>query len=123
MPLERTLIFIFNSDSGVLPKIKDYASRAAAPGGDGCSLYSLTYSPIGMKKEWKRFIRDLGIPARFLNRNEFSSEFGPRALKFPVVLLQAGSELRLFISTEEINRCAGLGDLIDLVQQRVTQIR
>ena len=123
MPLERALIFIFNSDSGVLPKIKDYASHATAPGTDGCNLYSLTYSPIGMKKEWKRFIRDLGFPARFLNRNEFSSEFGPRALKFPVVLLRTGSELRLLISPEEINRCAGLGDLIDLVHQRVAQIR
>jgi hypothetical protein len=123
MPLERILIFIFNSDSGVLPKFRDYASHAIAPGTDGCTLYSLTYSPIGMKKEWKRFIRDLGIPARFLNRNEFSSEFGPRALKFPVVLVKTGSELRLLVSPEEINRCASLGDLIDLVQQRVAQIR
>jgi hypothetical protein len=123
MPPERTLIFIFNSDSGILPKFRDYASHATAPGTDSCNLYSLTYSPIGMKKEWKRFIRDLGIPARSLNRNEFTSEFGPRALKFPVVLLQTGSEMRLFISTEEINRCAGLGDLIDLVHQRVAQIR
>ncbi len=123
MPLERNLIFIFNIDSGVLPKIKDYASHATATETDGCNLYSLTYSPIGMKKEWKRFIRDVGIPARILNRNEFSSEFGPRALTFPIVLVQSGSELRLFISAEEINRCASLSDLISLVQERVAQIR
>jgi len=123
MPRERTLIFIFNIDSGVLPKIKDYASQVTAPGTDGCSLYSLTHSPIGMKKEWKRFIRELSMPARFLNRNEFFSEFGSRALSFPVVLTHVGSELRLLISMEEINRCTSLSDLISLVQERVTQLR
>jgi hypothetical protein len=76
-----------------------------------------------MKKEWKRFIQDLGTPVRFLSRNEFSSEFRTITVTFPAVFLQTGNDLVLFISTDEVNRCAHLEDLISLVQQRLTQIR
>jgi hypothetical protein len=76
-----------------------------------------------MKKEWKRFVHDLGIPVRFMSRDEFSSQFRALTATFPAAFLQTGNDLTLFISTDEINRCAQLEDLISLVQQRLTQIR
>ncbi len=120
---DRSLVFVYNADSGILPRMKDMSSRGAAPGKDACNLYAVTFSPIGMKKEWKRFIQDLGTPVRFLSRNEFSSEFRTTTATFPAVFLQNGNDLIPFISTDEINRCAQLEDLISLVQQRFTQIR
>lgn len=103
--------------------MKDYVHMVVAPGADRCNLREVTYSPIGMKKEWKRFVHDLGIPVRFLPRDEFLLKFGAGTTTFPVAFIQTGKDLTPFISTDEINRCTHLEDLIILVKQRLTQFR
>jgi len=75
-----------------------------------------------MKKEWKRFIRDLAIPSRFLNRNEFFSEFGQCLTTFPVVLLQKEKELEILVSAEELSRCRTLEDFVSLLEQQIRNI-
>lgn len=121
MPVGRTLLFVYDNSSEILPKIKDYASKKAIRETDRCNLYEITHTPIGMKKNWKRFITDIGIPVRMLNGNEFSSEFGSGLVTCPVALLQRGKDLTLFIRTDEIKQCAGIEDLIFLVQQRYAE--
>jgi hypothetical protein len=117
----RSLVFVYNVDSETLPKMNDHM-RMASSGKDTCGLLALTFSPIGMKKEWKRFVHALDIPARFMSRDEFVAEFRSSTTPFPAVFLQSGSELFVFISRDEINQCARLEDLITLVQQRRTQL-
>jgi hypothetical protein len=123
MPSGLSLVFVYNADSGILPKMKDYIHKVAANETDDCNLYAVTHSPIGMKKEWKRFVNDLGIPVRFLSRNEFSSEFGSGIATFPVACIQTGKDLMPFLSTNELKRCVRLDDLIIIVQQRLSQFR
>jgi len=122
MPGTKTLLIVDNTDSGVLPSLKDFsAGTAAASGAITCTLRSITHSPVGMKKEWKRFLKDLDIPSRSLERSEFISEFGsghPQS-NFPVVLIQKGTELAVLISCEELSRCRDLNDLILLLRQRL----
>jgi hypothetical protein len=72
-----------------------------------------------MKKEWKRFIKDLEIPSRFLNRNEFLAESGDIQTTFPVVLLQKCSELAILICSKELSRCRTLNDIIFLLMQHL----
>ena len=122
MPGLKTLLIVDNTDSGVLPSLKDFSAGTAVPSGAGTrTLSTMTHSPVGMKKEWKRFLKDLEIPSRTLERSEFTSEFGsghPR-MTFPVVLIQTGSQLAVLLSTEELNRCRDLHDLILLLRQRL----
>ena len=118
----KTLVFIYNIDSGVLAKIKDYAGLESSPATDFCRLYTLTNSPIGIKKEWKRFIKELGIPGWFLNRNEFSTEFGTGLTTFPAIFLQVGENMSLVVGSDEINQCQVLEDLISLVRPRFANI-
>ena len=116
----RTLIFVYNSDSEDLPDVNDHMSRMAGPGNGHCSLYAVTHSPIGMKKEWKRFVQGLGIPVRFLARDTFRAEFPKVAVTFPSVFLQTSEGLFTFITKEEIDhQCREPGDLIRLVSQRI----
>jgi hypothetical protein len=89
---------------------------------DSCILSRVTHSPVGIKKEWKRFLKDLRIPSRSLDRNEFLHEFGNHPLTFPVVLFRNGTELSVLISTEELNRCRDLSDLIHLVREALLRI-
>jgi len=123
MSYGKTLLFVYNAESGMLPVLKDYASKTgASQAKDFCNLIALTNSPIGMKKDWKRFIRELDIPARFLNRNEFISEIGAGLITFPAILVQTGKDLLMVASSEEINHCQSLEDLIGLVRLRSLEI-
>lgn len=120
IPDLKSLLFVYNQDSSMLQAIKDYtASTFAAPRTDDCTLSAITHSPVGMKKEWKRYLRDLKIPSRFLNRNEFFTEFGYFQTTFPVVLLQKGKELAVLICSEELDRCGTLNDVITLIEQHL----
>ena len=121
MPGSKILLIVDNTDSEVLPSLKDFSAGTAAASGAGTrTLRTMTHSPVGMKKEWKRFLKDLEIPSRTLERSEFTSEFGSGHPKmtFPVVLIQTGTELTVLISTEELRRCRDLNDLIVLMRQR-----
>ncbi|MFA4860816.1 hypothetical protein [Methanoregula sp.] len=122
MSQEETLLFVSNSNSGVLPQIKNYSDHLSASHSEGCHLSALTYSPVGMKKEWKRFIREQKIPSRALDREEFRAEFGSIAMTFPVVLVRTRRGLSVLISTDELNRCRSLEDLMNLLQQRLAPI-
>jgi hypothetical protein len=121
MPGPTTLLFVHNLDSGVLQSLHDYStSKVAGPGSDGCALSRITHSPVGIKKEWKRFLKELTIPSRSLDRNEFFAEFGQRPIALPAVILRHGAELSVLISAEELRACGSLGDFIALIQERLS---
>ena len=120
---KKTLLFVYKTDSGVLQSLKNYSTGTpAASGADACTLNAITHSPVGIKKEWKRFCKDLEIPSRSLARNEFVLEFGHLQITFPAVLVQEGTGLAVLIDTEDLNRCRDLSDLMLLVKERVSQI-
>lgn len=119
---ERTLLFVYNNDSGMLQNFKQYSLSLSPVTIRGCNLVALTHSPVGMKKDWKRFIRELNTPSRSLNKNEFIAEFRGVDTTYPCVLLKDGSTISVFITTEEINRCRELEDLTGLIQERVSRI-
>lgn len=115
-----TILFVYNLDSGVLQSIHDYSTmKPATSGPEASPLIKLTVSPLGIKKEWKRFLKELRIPSRSLDRDEFIKEFGRRPITYPIVLLKKGSELSILISTEEIIACGELRDLMSLVEERI----
>ena len=123
MPDTRAVLFVYNIDSSVLQSLHEYSvSGPAEPKEEICHLSTLTHSPVGMKKEWKRFLKDLPFPSRSMDKKEFSREFGARPITFPVVLFKRGTELLVLARTEEIARCQALADLITLVQERLAQV-
>jgi hypothetical protein len=123
MPDSTTILFVYNTNSGVLPSLKDYSTgKAVVSGADTCRLSAFTCSPVGTKKEWKRFLKELPFPSRSLDRIEFLSEFMHFPTSFPVVLIRRGTELSVLISTEELNRCSDLHDLTLLLEQRLMPV-
>ena len=123
MPDSRVILFVFNLDSGVLQSLRDYSTgKAAASAADACPLSRITHSPLGIKKEWKRFIKELDIPSRSLDRDEFMREFGAGRVTYPVVLIRRGTELGVLVSTEELQASRELSDLILLVRERLRNL-
>jgi len=119
----KTILFVYNTNKGRLQSPKDYfAGTISASGMDVCPLSTITHSPVGMKKEWKRFLKDLEIRSRLLDRDEFSWEFGSVQTTYPAVIVQNGTELTVLVGPEELRRCRDLNDLIQLMQQRLPHV-
>jgi hypothetical protein len=119
----RMLVFVYNLDRGSLSAMTDYHISTTAVKISPCNLYALIFSPVGMKKGWKRFISDLGIAPRYLYRDEFAIETGAERHAFPAVFMQSGKSFEEIISPDDINRMQSTDSLIALVTQRLTHFR
>jgi hypothetical protein len=119
----RMLVFVYNLERGSLSALTDYHKSTTAGKIFPCSLYALIFSPVGMKKGWKRFISDLGITPRYLYRDEFAIETGAVKHSFPAVFIQSGKSFEEIIAADEINRMDSADSLIALVTQRLSLFR
>ena len=113
------LLFVYNINRGNLSAMADYQKSSIPGKSPPCNLYALIFSPVGMKKGWKRFINDLGIPSRFLYRDEFFLETGTEKQSYPAVYLQSGKLVQEMITADEINHLDSVDSLILLVTQRL----
>jgi len=116
---EKELVFVYNLDKGSLSDIKDHQYSSGPAKAAPCNLCALIQSPVGMKKSWKRFISDLGIPAEYLFREEFGKQFALANFAGPGAFIQLGGSLILLAGADEINRCTTTDELISLIQQRI----
>ena len=119
---EMIMLFVYNLDKGSLADIRNHLHSTVSAQTPQCNLWALISSPVGMKKSWKRFTSELGVPVQYLYRDEFAVEFGPLKFPFPAVYLKVGETLKVMITSEEINRCAATDDLIAIVNKRLEQI-
>jgi hypothetical protein len=117
------LVFVYNLDRGTLSAMPDYHKSTTAAKTTPCNLYALIFSPVGMKKGWKRFISDLGIPSRYLYRDEFAIETGTVQHPFPAVFVQSGKSFEEIIAAHEINRMDSSDSLIALVTRRLSHFK
>jgi hypothetical protein len=115
----QVLIFVFNCDRGNLSAIRDYSQKSVDEKAPECHLLALISSPVGIKKGWKRFVQELGIPSRFLHHDEYEEEFGALLTPLPAVFLHYQKSRSLFISADELSRVMTMEDLIDLVNQKI----
>jgi len=115
----RFLIFVFNFERGNLSAIKDYSQKLTADRVPVCNLFDLISSPVGIKKNWKRFIQELGVPARFLHHDEYEEEFGALLTPLPAVFMHEQKTRILFISADELCSVTSLDELMALVNQKL----
>ena len=115
------LLFVYNIERGNLSGMPDYQQAVSSVKIPRCNLFALIYSPVGMKKTWKRFIGDLGCPCRFLYQDEFQQISGEQKPSLPAVYIQSGKSFHELIYPEEINRTLSVDALIGLVSQKLKQ--
>jgi len=116
------LIFVYNADSGVLNGLKDLWAKTVHPETYPCSLCAVTYGPLGMRREWREYVRALGHEVRFLHRDEWQgqAEFGPVPVALPAAFqVGPGGVLREWISAAEMGQVRTLEELMRLVAARL----
>ena len=83
------------------------------------NLCAITYGNTGIKSKWKLFVENLGLPVKFLYKDEFYETYGKTESSFPCAYLENTNKLDLFISSDEINNCRTLEELISLVTNKI----
>ena len=110
----KKLIFVYNADSGISNAIKDSIHKIFSPKTYDCNLCNLTYSPISMKSDWKKFIKSLNLETEFLHKDEFEQKYNRKG-KFPAVFLLE-NDFKLLINNDEMNACKDLNALKELIK-------
>lgn len=124
------LIFVYNADSGILNAVKDAVHKTFKPQTYGCNLCAVTFGPVFMKSEWRRFIENLPVPVEFLHRDEFTEQYGADGRAFPAVFALERADAKnqndtqpatgapapsLLVPKEMIDDCRTVSDLEELI--------
>jgi len=121
MPSEmkkRQLIFVYNADSGLFNSLSDFAHKILSPATYNCQLCALTYGNFTMNTEWKNFIKTMAVEVVFLHKDEFISRYGDNPAGYPSAYLHEEESLKSVISQIDIEQCASLEELKQLVSTK-----
>lgn len=120
--MESTIIFVYNADKGLFNVLTDSAHKLLSPDTYQCNLCSLTYSALGMRKEWKEFLEATNVPIEFLHKDELKEKYGIDNIQLPAAFIKRGGSLELVISSESINVCKSINDLKILVKSTLIDV-
>jgi hypothetical protein len=115
----QSLVFVYNAESGLFNALTDLAHKTLSPETYQCNLCALTYTALGMRKDWKRFLETLCAATEFLHADELEHRHRISGVPLPAVFKRAGDELELWIDAGEINACRTVEDLRRLVSERL----
>lgn len=110
------LVFVYNADGRLRNGVKGLARKTLARKADTCKLTEVTITPLGMHRDWKRFVDSLDAEVEFFHRDEMPSPCAGAETDLPAVFKQCGNCLKVWITPAEINACGSLVDLKNLVQ-------
>lgn len=111
------IVFVYNADSGVFNLLSDVAHKIFSPQTYPCNLCAITHGTLGMKEEWREYLKTLKVPFEFLHTDEFKIKHRIENVELPAVFKQENGELQLMIDSKTINSCHsvdGLRRIIDM---------
>ncbi len=115
------LIFVYNADGNLtkINKIKDFYNKLLRPKTYPCKLCAVTYGNFGMKKQWKDYVNNLEISAKFLHKDEFEKEYNIIDAKYPCAYLKTSSGMKLLVSQKEMNNIDALEQLENMINEKL----
>lgn len=114
----QTLIFVYNADAGVLSAAKDWFHKIVSPHTYACSLCAVTYGNLGMRPEWRRFVKQLAVPVRFLHRDELQREFPGLSDPLPAAYAVSDGQPTLVLDKRTMDACTS----VDLLMAAVSAV-
>ena len=118
MSESKTIVFVYNADSGYFNRLVDAAHKIVSPSTYACHLCALTHGAFAARSEWLGYLRSLPYPQEFLQSDQFRSRFGRLEYALPAVLIRNENTIRLLISAESINKCSSLTELRSLIDEQ-----
>lgn len=116
------LIFVYNANLGKINAVLGSFHKIASPETYDCNLCAITFGNFSENKAWKDFRETSEVEMTFYHKDEFLKEYQSKWLPkydFPLILLQENNELRVFLSSEELNKLESAEVLIEEVTKRL----
>lgn len=110
------LVLVYNADSGFFNSLSDAIHKWVSPSTYDCHLCLVSYSPMGMRPEWRRFLQSLPLELELLHRDQFRKAYHSiHAL--PAIFLADDTSLNTLIGPNELANVGAVHDLIKLLRQ------
>lgn len=119
MAVKKTIVFVYNADSGLFNTLTDIAHKIFSPQTYECNLCAITYGNFGIRQEWQEFLETLDAELEFLHRDELLRDYGLAEVKLPAIFRKSDAGLQLWISADEINQCRELAELKLMIRSRL----
>lgn len=115
----KTLIFVYNADTGWFNLASDIAHKIFSPATYPCSLCALTHGVFAVRPQWEAFVQKLETAPVFLHRDEFLRTHPDWAeTPLPLVLHETDAGLEILLTAAALNRMQGLNALIEVLDRK-----
>jgi hypothetical protein len=115
---DNTIVFVYNADSGLFNTLIDTAHKILSPDTYECNLCAMTFSGLGMKKEWRKFLDTIEMPLEFMHKDELKNKHWIE-IDLPAIFLKSEKEMNLVVDAKTINECGDINDLKRIISERV----
>ena len=116
------LIFVYNATSGKINAVLDSIHKITSPETYDCNLCAITFGNFSENKTWKDFREASKVEMTFYHKDEFLTKYRSKWLpkyNFPIVLSEENNELRVFITSEELDVLKNADALIKEIKKHL----
>lgn len=118
----RKIIFVYNANSNLFSILTDYVHKAVAPSTYDCQLCALTYSNLGIKKEWKKYIETLHGEKVFSYKDDFIKKHPDHSnIILPAIFLERNGTLNELLTAAELRSFKSLNELQNALTQKLNK--
>lgn len=114
------LLFVYNAKSGIGNALLDWGHKIVSPSTYSCDLCSLSYGNLGMKSNWKQFLKELHVPYQFLYKNQLQT-IAPQLqnIPLPFIALTSNKSAKVIVSATDFKNIKTEQELIEIVKEEL----
>lgn len=106
------LVMVYNADGGLVNGALDLAHKWLSPATYPCRLCDVTYSTLGMKRQWRDYLAALPLPVAIHHRDDFAAAHPGARVPLPAILLDRDGALEPLVDADAFGRIGSLDQLI-----------
>ena len=116
----RTLVFVYNANSGVFNALADLVHKTVSPSTYPCKLCDITYGVTGMRRAWASFIKQADFKSEFTYRDLLPTQYPQiQVSELPAVFLLGDSTSQEVISAEEFITLEDIPSLMSHLESKI----
>ena len=116
----RTLVFVYNANSGVFNALADLVHKTVSPSTYPCKLCDITYGVTGMRRAWASFIKQADFKSEFTYRDLLPTQYPQiQVSELPAGFLLGDSTSQEVISAEEFITLEDIPSLMSHLESKI----
>jgi hypothetical protein len=115
----KSLVFVYNANSGIFNSLLDTGHKLFSPNTYQCDLCALTFDTFSENKLWKKFREQSKSELKFYHIDEFEKEFPNVKFEYPVILVNSNNQLEEFLSKKDLQTIKSAEALIKTIEVRI----